>query len=101
MTPIPLLIAAVVVPAELVLYFCMYRSSYGRAAVYRAKFAWFIDVLAIMSGFFVSAAAIYSLDHPELFTVAIDSYVFWVLFLFGSSQATMHLSKWAIRLCCD
>jgi hypothetical protein len=87
--------------AEFFVYFVMYRSKYGKAAVYRNQHAWVIDVLAIFSGSCVAAGALYALLHPGLFATPIHPLIFWGFFVLGSSQAMMHVIKWGIRFFYD
>jgi len=89
---------AAVLAAEFVVYYAMYRSKHGRPAVYRSRFAWVLDSLAIFSGGTIATAAGYAIAHPELFAVSVHPLVFWLFFLLGTSQAMMHVIKWEIRI---
>ncbi len=89
-----------ILAVEFVIYFNVYRSSIGRVAVYRSKYAWILDSLAIFSGTAVAASALYTLSHPDIFTIKVSTLVFWLFFVLGSSQAIMHAIKWGIRYCC-
>ena len=90
-----------VIAAEFILYSAVYRSKYGSPAVYRSRYAWVLDVLAIFSGSCVSIGALYALFHPTIFTAPIHPLLFWGFFVLGSSQALMHFIKWGIRIFCD
>ena len=90
-----------VIVAEFLLYSAVYRSKYGSPAVYRSRYAWVLDVLAIFSGSCVSIGALYVLFHPQIFAVTIHPLVFWGFFILGSSQAMMHFIKWGIRMWFD
>lgn len=99
----PAIIAAIVrfaavLAAEFLVYFAMYRSKYGRAAVYRSPFAWILDALAIFSGGTIATAAMYAITHPHIFAVTVHPLMLWLFFLLGSSQAVMHVIKWWIRM---
>lgn len=82
---------------ELVAFFFFYNRSEGRKAVYFSWYAWVIDVVAVFSGALIMGWSIYALHHPELFTVSIPAWIFWLTFLVGSWQAAIHLVKFVIR----
>jgi len=90
-----------VIAVEFFVYFQVYRSKHGQPAVYRSRFAWMLDALAIFSGASIASAAVYAIVHPETFAVEIHPLVFWLFFLLGSSQAIMHVIKWGIRIYYD
>jgi hypothetical protein len=89
---------AAVLAAEFVVYFAMYRSKHGRPAVYRSRFAWVLDALAIFSGGTIAVAAGYAIANPHIFAVTVHPALFWLFFLLGTSQAMMHAIKWWIRM---
>jgi hypothetical protein len=82
---------------ESIIYYRVYRSHFGRAAVYRSPYAWILDVLAIISGMSVAAAAVFFLSDASLLREQFSPFVFWWFFIIGSSQALMHIIKWSIR----
>lgn len=83
--------------AHIVVFFFFYNHPHGQYAVYDAWYAWLIDLLAILSGTFIMAATIYAYYNPWLFTFQVPSWVFWVTFIIGAWQASIHAVKWFIR----
>lgn len=98
--PLILVIARFVIifALQVVAFFFFYNHPHGRKAVYEAWYAWIIDLFAIVSGATIMALSIYTLHHPELFTIDIPNWIFWVTFIIGGWQAAIHLVKWIIRL---
>ncbi|MEN9413349.1 MAG: hypothetical protein RLZZ342_436 [Candidatus Parcubacteria bacterium] len=88
---------AVILLTESSLYYVVYRSHIGRAAVYRSPYAWILDVLAIISGVSVAGAALFFLSDDSLLRAELSPLIFWWFFIIGSSQALMHIIKWGIR----
>lgn len=88
----------VVLILQIVAFFFFYNHPHGRHAVYEAWYAWIIDLLAILSGTAIMAAAIYAYYNPGLFTFTVPTWVFWITFIIGGWQASIHAVKWLIRL---
>lgn len=83
---------------QLVAFFFFYNHPHGRKAVYEAWYAWIIDLLAVASGGTIMALSVYTLHHPEIFTIDIPIWIFWATFIIGGWQAAIHLVKWVIRV---
>ena len=88
---------AAILLAESFIYYGVYRSHIGRAAVYRSPYAWILDVLAIISDVSVAGAALLFLSDDSLLREELSPLILWWFFIIGSSQALMHIIKWGIR----
>ncbi|HWO07485.1 MAG TPA: hypothetical protein VNM40_02780 [Candidatus Paceibacterota bacterium] len=87
----------VIFAIELAIFFFFYNRPEGRKAVYFSWYAGIIDVLAIFSGGAIMFWSAYALYHPELFTIHVPEWLFWLGFLIGSWQAGIHIIKLVIR----
>lgn len=94
---ITLVRAMAILVIEIVAFFFFYNHPHGRRAVYFSWYALVIDVLAILSGSVIMATSVYALHHPSLFTITVPEWMFWLVFIIGSWQATIHLVKILIR----
>jgi hypothetical protein len=82
---------------QLAVFSFFYNRPDGRRAVYRAWYAWTIDLLAISSGVTIMTLSIYLLHSPWIFAVDVPWFVFLVMFVIGSWKFSIHAVKWYIR----
>lgn len=87
-----------IVAVQLIAFFFFYNHPHGRHAVYRTWYAWIIDLGAIASGTLIMGLSVYVLHHPEVFASPVPPIFFWLSFIVGGWQASIHAVKWIIRI---
>ncbi len=82
---------------QLFIFYLFYKSKDGKKAIYDTWYDWIIDLGAILSGFSLMVLSIFLLKNPWVFSIDISPKVFYVLFVIGSWQFSIHLLKLLIR----
>jgi hypothetical protein len=79
---------------ELITFYRFYNGKKGRESIYFTSWAWHIDALAILCGFYILGFSIYLYYQGA----DIPKYLLIPLFVGGSWQSLMHVDKWLVRM---
>ena len=90
---IPFLFLLVLIPSVFFIAYVIYTTDVGSNAVYHGSFAWKVDLISVILGFYVLSLAAYL-----IFAKKIGMLSFAILSTIGAIISMMHIAKWIVRV---
>jgi hypothetical protein len=82
---------------QLFVFYKFYRRRDGHKAVYHTWYAWIIDTFAVISGVFIMSLSVFLLYNQWVFSFDVNDTFFYLGFLVGSWQFSIHAIKALLR----